>query len=90
MSGGYFNYKQYTIYDTVDALNNLANSNKKGYPETILKYFRHAARQLKDGAEMLEAIDYFVSDDTGEEEFIKRFNKIAQKYKKYVNRIKEE
>jgi hypothetical protein len=39
---------------------------------------------------MLEAIDYFVSDDTGEEEFIKRFNKIAQKYKKYVNRIKEE
>ena len=54
MSGGYFNYKQYTIYDTVDALNNLAN--KKDYSKTILKYFRHAARQLKDGAEMLEAI----------------------------------
>ena len=90
MSGGYFDYEQYNIHKTADELNNLANSNKKGYPETILKYFRHAARQLKDGAEMLEAIDYFVCDDTGEEEFIKRFNKIAQKYKKYVNRIKEE
>ena len=39
---------------------------------------------------MLEAIDYFVSDDTGEEEFIKRFNKIVQRNKKYINRIKEE
>ena len=88
MSGGYFNYKQYTIYDTVDALNNLAN--KKDYSKTILKYFRHAARQLKDGAEMLEAIDYFVSCDIGENEFIERFNKIVQRNKKYVNRIKEE
>jgi hypothetical protein len=31
-----------------------------------------------------------VSGDIGENEFIERFNKIAQKYKKYVNRIKEE
>ena len=88
MSGGYFNYKQYTIYDTVDALNNLAN--KKDYSKTILKYFRHAARQLKDGAEMLEAIDYFVCDDTSEEEFIKHFNKIVQRNKKYINQVKEE
>ena len=48
------------------------------------------ARQLKDGAEMLEAIDYFVSGDIGENEFIERFNKIVQRNKKYINRIKEE
>ena len=90
MSGGYFDYEQYNIHKTADELNNLANSNKKGYPETILKYFRHAARQLKDGAEMLEAIDYFVSGDIGENEFIERFNKIVQRNKKYINQVKEE
>ena len=39
---------------------------------------------------MLEAIDYFVSGDIGENEFIERFNKIVQRNKKYINRIKEE
>jgi len=77
MSDGYFYYKQYTIYDTVDALNDLAN--KKDYSKTILKYFRHATRQLKDGAEMLEAIDYFVSGDIGENEFIEKIDKIRER-----------
>ena len=51
---------------------------------------KYILSRRKRGEVIEEAIDYFVSDDTGEEEFIKRFNKIAQKYKKYVNRIKEE
>jgi len=33
---------------------------------------------------MLEAIDYFVSGDIGENEFIERFNKIVQRNKKYI------
>ena len=90
MSGGYFNYKQCDIYETVESLNNLVNSNNKSYPKTILKYFEHTAKQLKYGADMLEAIDYFMSGDIDENEFIERFNKIVQRNNKYTNRIKEE
>ncbi len=88
MSGGYFNYRQYNIYEVVDVLNNLVNN--KDYPKTILKYFEHTAKQLKYGADMLEAIDYFMSGDIDENEFIERFNKIVQRNNKYTNRIKEE
>ena len=81
MSGGYFDYQQYTLERIADDIERVvANNNIKddfGYShdyshETLVK-FEIAISALRNVANMAQRIDWLLSDDDGEESFHKRW-----------------
>lgn len=84
MSGGHFDYKQYSIdhiAETVKKVIETNNSTEKdewGYP-IGRNYSDNVINELKKGLEILESaaiyanrIDWLLSGDDGEESFLKR------------------
>jgi len=81
MSGGHFDYKQYSINDIADSIESeiLFNTKKKTkedliYSPEVLKEFDNAIGILRKAAIYAQRIDWLLSGDDGEETFIERLN----------------
>lgn len=77
--GGYFNYEQYNIYRTVSELKNIIEYNNGNYPDSILKCFGFISKELENAADLLNAVDYFISKDISEAEFIEKIDKVRER-----------
>ena len=77
--GGYFNYEQYNIYRTVSELKNIIEYNNGNYHDLILKHFKYVSKEIEDAADLLNAVDYFISKDISETEFIEKIDKIRER-----------
>jgi hypothetical protein len=75
MSGGYFDYNQYTLDDVADQVKELVEKNKNqfNYKPNTIKKFQETIHFLRRTAEMVQRIDWLVSGDDGEESFHKRW-----------------
>ena len=81
MSGGHFDYAQYTLEAIADEIRNLIaqngstslNPEAKYSAETIAK-FLEADKTLRLAAVMAQRIDWLVSGDDGEESFHERWD----------------
>ena len=84
MSGGHFNYDQYKIGQIADMVEQLIvdNDNEdldewdcskgRGYPEEVINEFRVGLEHLRRAEIYTQRIDWLVSGDDGEDNFIKR------------------
>jgi hypothetical protein len=95
MSGGYFNYGQYRCYDIAEYIEELISTNEDAsidewgdrigrfYPPEVIEKFKEAAYNLRRAGEMAQRVDYLVSSDDGEAEFLKRWKEeVRGEYKK--------
>lgn len=85
MSGGHFNHEQYRLHDIASEIERLIECNdstekddfgcEKGrhYPSEIIARFKIAVERLNQAERMVQRIDYLVSDDDGEESFLRRW-----------------
>ena len=91
MSGGHFDYKQYTINDIADTIKDVIN-NKRMYNEEwdfmINDYSDETFVEFEKGLELLrqasiytQRIDWLISGDDGEESFHKRLKEDLHKLK---------
>lgn len=81
MSGGHFNYDQHRMQQIAEELdllvlnngvmtpNEWGEENGHDYPPAVIDKFKEAARTVRLGHEMVQAIDYLVCGDTGIESF---------------------
>ena len=86
MSGGYFEYAQYRFEDVAAEIDRLISRNNSvvkdewgndiGYhfPSGIIERFKEAAHTIRRAEEMVHRIDWLVSEDDGEEEFMSRWD----------------
>ena len=73
MSGGYFNYIQYSMDDAAVTIEEkIKDYQKTCLPETLEK-MEIAAGLIAEAGRMLHRIDLFVSGDEGEDSFNKRW-----------------
>ena len=70
MSGGAFEYKQYTLEDLADQIRELTY--ESNYSEKTINEFQAAIALLKLAKIYVHRIDYLVSCDDSEETFHKR------------------
>lgn len=83
MSGGHFNHDQYRIQQMADDIQNLIETNSeknewggaRNYPQEVLERFAEAEATLRLGAAMATRIDWLVSGDDGEDNFMERWAK---------------
>ena len=89
MSGGYFQYVQYSITTAAEEVAELihevenAVEDEWGYkceyePETVEK-FRECEKLLKKAAIYLHRVDWLVSGDDGEDDFYRRLKEDLEK-----------
>lgn len=94
MSGGAFNHKDYHISDIANQIqdlidrNNSTEQNRWGEPlgrdyspETIA-HFREAVRLLQEAHLYVHRIDWLLSGDDGEDNFLKRIVNDLEKFRK--------
>ena len=86
MSGGHFDYNQYRIDEMAEELQRLIDENDstelneygeelgRHYPPEIIQRFKAGVYMLKTAAIYAQRIDWLVSGDDGEPEFMKRLN----------------
>lgn len=86
MSGGHFNYIQYTIDQTADEIepfiiNNGSNEqdqygyNKhQNFSSEVIEQFKKGIYILRQAAAYVHCIDYLVSDDYGEDSFLEQLD----------------
>ena len=91
MSGGHFGFLQYRMEDIayeIEYLIKINDSTKKdewgediGYhfPPEIIERFKEAAHTTRQAQEMIHRIDWLVSGDDGEEEFMSRWDDEVRK-----------
>lgn len=86
MSGGYFEYNQYKIYQIAEDLETvILNNGKKRikreswedeyhreYSDEVIAKFKEGLELLKKAHIYAHRIDYLLSDDYGEETFLER------------------
>ena len=84
MSGGHFNYDQYRIgqiadeIDNIIANNNSADMDEYGYPKSfdfkpqVIDKFKEAAKVLREAEIYATRIDWLISCDDGEDDFLHR------------------
>lgn len=68
MSGGYFDYSEYSLLDILEKINKLIEENNYSLP-TINK-FKEIAVKLESIHYFVQDIDYLVCGDTSEETFL--------------------
>ena len=85
MSGGFFNYDQYRLEDLACQIEDLIYRNGStdkdefgselgaNYPPEIITKFKETVRLLRRVSEMVQRIDYLVSDDDSEKSFLERW-----------------
>ena len=84
MSGGHFDYAQYKIGNIADSVEQLIINNDseeldewncskgRGYPEDVISEFRIALKLLRRAEIYTQRIDWLVSGDDGEDNFLVR------------------
>lgn len=92
MSGGHFDHPQWHIHEAAEDIERLIATNDdktpnewgdpkgRGYPPAIIAKFREAAHTLHQAAEMLQRVDWLVSDDDGPETFMERWESEVRPY----------
>ena len=73
MSGGHFDYYQFTMDDTIDDLKELLTEEYNFSSDTIVR-IRECIHHLEMGQLLLHRIDWMVCGDDSEETFHKRIN----------------
>ncbi len=85
MSGGHFNYDQYKLGRIADEIEYLVETNDcedlnewghtigRHYPPAIINRLKRAVETLKKGQAMAQRIDWLVSGDDGEDNFLRRW-----------------
>lgn len=82
MSGGHFEYKQFFCQDIADELRKMiaegqvCPDSEYVIPPAILLKFEQAADLIEHTGNLIQAIDWFVSGDTGEESFLKEWEEL--------------
>lgn len=91
MSGGRFGYAQYKIGQIADEIEHLIEINDsdelnewgdpvgRGYQPEVIERFRLAVATLRKAEVMAQRVDWLVSDDDGEESFLRRWDKDLSK-----------
>lgn len=72
MSGGYFDYIQYRIFDAADGLELAIKDRSEGeyaYKKETIDKFKEGLFHLKMAATYLQRIDYLLECDDGEDTF---------------------
>lgn len=94
MSGGHFNYQQYTINQIASQiehaiyindsteLNEFGDRIGRGYSPEVIARFRTAVRMLQIAFVYTHRIDWLLSGDDGEEQFFQRLLKDLQELDK--------
>jgi len=84
MSGGHFDYEQFSISRIADKIQSLIDNNDdkslnewgdtvgRGYPPKVIAKFKRAVAHLRLAAVYAHRIDWLVSGDDSEEAFLKR------------------
>ena len=84
MSGGHFDYDQYRIDQIAEDIAQIIRNNKneeldewgskKGYffPDEVIEEFKKAVKILDTAYVYVQRIDYLLSGDDGEKEFLSR------------------
>ena len=91
MSGGYFDYEQYKIGRIADQVEHLIEANDdttpnewgetrgRGFPPEVIAEFRKGLHYLLVAAVYAQRIDWLVSGDDGEDDFLDRLRKDLSK-----------
>jgi hypothetical protein len=81
MSGGRFNYNQHRIYDIAETIQSIIDGNKSrddefdyGLTDDVLPTLRDAVKALRIAHVYAHRVDWFLSGDDGEEQFVKRLH----------------
>mgnify|MGYP001164617681 CR=1 FL=1 len=76
MSGGYFDYVQYSLENTIEVFDDFVKNKLGGgyhkYSEDAVKEILTGLSHLEFAATYLHRIDWLLSGDDGEETFLKR------------------
>lgn len=73
MSGGYFDYNQYRIFDAATDIENIIKGREQyRFSEETLEEFMKAIRLLNKAATYLHRIDWLLEGDDGEDAFHRR------------------
>ena len=72
MSGGTFDYQQYSIKTIADEIEQIIENNPYKFPDDIIEEFKTGVDILKKAHVYAQRIDYLISGDDGEESFRKR------------------
>ena len=84
MSGGRFQYQQYSIWHIAEEIQHVIDNNNdetlnewgdrrgRGYPPAVIAKFHEAVRALKIAYTYAQRCDWLLSDDDGEESFLER------------------
>ena len=80
MSGGYFDYNQHQIRQTADEVESLIHENE--YPPEIMAKFKKGLKLLLKAEIYVQRIDWLVSGDDGEENFLIRLKDDLKQLKK--------
>ena len=81
MSGGHFDYQQYLLDTLADELDRLVEINMEPgpnyrfYADEVMLEFENASALLRRAHAYVQRIDYLLSGDDGEEEFLSRLFK---------------
>ena len=87
MSGGAFDYKQYTIREIADQIQRHIETNGQPteygegyeYPPEIIAKFKEAAHELERAADMAQRVDWLLSGDDGDDSFLTRWEREVRK-----------
>lgn len=87
MSGGHFDYAQHRIEDIASEIERLVENNHdttpdewggtvgRKYPSKVIRKFKTAIRTLRRAQVMAQRVDWLLSNDDGEESFLRRWKK---------------
>ena len=91
MSGGHFNYEQWKIRSIAEEVESLIEDNNnlskdsygdvigREYPDEVIDKFKEALHWLNRSYEMVQRIDWLLSDDDGVDSFFERWEKEVRK-----------
>lgn len=74
MSGGAFEYLQrrYEWQEAIERIEHIVEENHSELRLDVIEEFKKGLRIIKEAKVYLERIDYLLSDDDGEDSFLKR------------------
>lgn len=79
MSGGYFDYNQYRIQQIADDIELLIEKNDGKYPAQVMDHFEDAVLCLRKAYSYAQRIDWLLSCDDSEENFLIRLEQELKK-----------
>ena len=92
MSGGRFQHQQYILMDIAEEIQHVIETNDdvsinewgdprgRGYSPEVIAKLQEGVRALKTAYVYAHRIDWLLSDDDGEESFLRRLEKELERY----------